>query len=462
VVLIAFFSLVSSKPVEVEVAEGEYIVIAWNDLGMHCSNKDFSTMAVLPPYNNLKAQVVKRGAGGIYPEIITSGVKVTYEIPGNTYSVGKTNFWDFAFKLFNVTLAPNVGLKGAGLSGEMTLDAASGDHYKVEGIPVTPYTDADLTNEDPYQLALVKVYDMDGKLLATTRPVIPVSNEISCVSSGCHNSEQEILNSHPKEGGFNASNKPILCASCHASNALGTIGSKEAGAFSMRIHSKHSEKTNDCYKCHPGPKTKCFRDVMFSKGKVCSDCHGTMSQIASSIEQGRRPWLDEPSCDKPGCHAVKFAVNVGKLYRESRGHGGMFCSACHGSPHAIYTSTNPRDNQQMVDLQGHSGKLKECWVCHGLTPLGNGPHGYRPVSVNDEKENNGIEIYPNPVSDFIYILYPDSHSKIEIFSFNGNKMKIGNPKYNADFTEAKFNISELPKGIYIIKIGLRTAKFVKL
>ena len=29
-----------------------YVVIAWNDLGMHCANKDFSNMCILPPYNN--------------------------------------------------------------------------------------------------------------------------------------------------------------------------------------------------------------------------------------------------------------------------------------------------------------------------------------------------------------------------------------------------------------------------
>ena len=45
----------------------EYIIIGWNDLGMHCANKDFSKMAVLPPYNNLKAHIIKKGSCFYFP-----------------------------------------------------------------------------------------------------------------------------------------------------------------------------------------------------------------------------------------------------------------------------------------------------------------------------------------------------------------------------------------------------------
>ncbi|MCA9974736.1 MAG: hypothetical protein KC413_03265, partial [Anaerolineales bacterium] len=36
-------------------AEDQYIVLAWNDLGMHCYNRDFQDLAVLPPFNTLWA-----------------------------------------------------------------------------------------------------------------------------------------------------------------------------------------------------------------------------------------------------------------------------------------------------------------------------------------------------------------------------------------------------------------------
>ena len=86
-------------------------------------------MSVLPPFNNIWAQVILRGDP---PQIVTQGIQVEYSFPDNTYSVGKTNFWDFAEKLWGVKLAPNVGLLGKGLAG--TLDA-SGDHFVAEGVP---------------------------------------------------------------------------------------------------------------------------------------------------------------------------------------------------------------------------------------------------------------------------------------------------------------------------------------
>src|SRR5689334_24691480 len=79
----------------------EYILLGWNDLGMHCSNKDFSKMAVLPPYNNVFAQLILKQNGQL-PQIVNTGYTVEYSIPGNTYSVGKTNFWTYAQVLFGL------------------------------------------------------------------------------------------------------------------------------------------------------------------------------------------------------------------------------------------------------------------------------------------------------------------------------------------------------------------------
>ena len=87
-------------------AEAEYVVLSWNDLGMHCYNRDFKDLAVLPPYNNLWAQVIKVGDP---PQIVTEGLEVTYSFPDNTYSVGKSNFWQYDQDLFGVNLPPNIG-----------------------------------------------------------------------------------------------------------------------------------------------------------------------------------------------------------------------------------------------------------------------------------------------------------------------------------------------------------------
>ncbi len=387
----------------------DFVVVAWNDLGMHCANKDFSKIVVLPPYNNLKAEVIRKGTETSWPEVVTSGFGVTYEIPGNTYSVGKTNFWSYENLLFGVNLPNNVGLTGAGLSGNM---AISGKSFFVDGIPITPYTDANLVTEDPYQLALIKAFDGTGKLIASTQPVIPVSNEINCVSSGCHTSENAILNQHSDDGGFNPNNTPILCASCHGSNALGLPGTPGLGSFSEVIHDKHKDKTNDCYKCHPGPNTQCYRDVMHAAGMVCQDCHGSVANVASSIENGRQPWLQEPSCGSIQCHGPAYAENTGQLFRNSKGHGGLYCSTCHGSPHAVVPTTNDRDNVQNIALQGYKGTLNNCAVCHGYIPSGAGPHGLPGPAVTEQNIElpggwSGISSYLIPMNKEVnYIFEP--------------------------------------------------------
>ena len=40
---------------------GNYVVIGWNDLGMHCISPRFAEMAILPPYNNLHVIIIRKG-----------------------------------------------------------------------------------------------------------------------------------------------------------------------------------------------------------------------------------------------------------------------------------------------------------------------------------------------------------------------------------------------------------------
>lgn len=358
-----------------------YIVIAWNDLGMHCANKTFANICILPPFNNQSAEVIRVGSPSLLPKVMTGteGFTVSYEVPGNTYSVGKTDFWSYASQIFGVSLPPNIGLTGLGLSGAM---ADSGNYFHAKGIPVTPFLDNNLITENPYQLTLIKAYDANSQLVATTQSVIPVSNEISCISSGCHTSEMNILQMHGNVTGFNINNRPIFCASCHADPALGTTGNGSAPYFSEVIHLKHGDFIQtDCYKCHPGPNTQCLRDTMHTAGMTCVSCHGNTKNVGTTIENGRKPWLQEPSCGATACHGPNYAENTGKLYRESRGHGNLFCSTCHGSPHAILPASRPEDNVQNIALQGYRGTLKKCSVCHGYNPTGAGPHGLYAITA---------------------------------------------------------------------------------
>jgi hypothetical protein len=361
-------------------AGGSYKILAWNDLGMHCYSRDFADLAVLPPYNTLWVQVVKNGDP---PELVTSGITVEYFYADNTYSVGKTNFWDYDQALFGVDLPPDVGLKGKGLSGTMDL---AGDHFVAEGIPITEFSDSAPTVRQPYQLATVVVKDSTtGTVLTSTQVVTPTSSEMRC--DKCHSDtgiarpsvptgkvETNILRLHDEEAGTKLMNsRPVLCASCHASNALGAPGKPGLGNLSKVMHEQHAEvipnTVDGCYNCHPGPQTRCLRDVMSTRaGMTCINCHGGMSNVSNNPN----PWLNEPRCDT--CHNSGQFNQDQTLYRFSKGHGGLYCESCHDSTHAIAPSREGNDAIKFIQLQGRDGPLQECSVCHTTTPTSGRPH----------------------------------------------------------------------------------------
>lgn len=436
---------------------GAYVVAAWSELGMHCMDgKDYSVFAVLPPYNTIHAQVIRRSEP---PAVVSSGITVTYEAVAdasgsiNTSSSGKTNFWDFVNTLFLKSPAPDTGLPGTAVQSRiaqaMTFNASLGS-WEAVGIPTVPYDDAGRRN--PYPMAKIVAKDGSGNVLATATVVLAVSDEMSC--SNCHASGSDaaaqpaagwennpdpakdtkfnILKKHDDRwnitGYLNAlqtagytyqsslyqtaqSGTPVLCAACHSTNALGAPGVAGVNPLTADMHTLHgplvnpatgttldnaSSPTGSCYLCHPGQQTKCQRGAM---NKVaCYDCHGNLTKVGSATRQG---WLDLPACQM--CHNgsarylttfdangnwrvtsdTTFATSLNKpltgknLYRYSSGHGNLYCSGCHGSQHAEYPTLQANDNVYSTNLQGHTGKIAECDVCHTTVPttLNGGPHG---------------------------------------------------------------------------------------
>ncbi len=391
------------------------MVLAYNDLGMHCMNEDFSQMMILPPYNTLHAQVVMRLPR---PRIITSDVTVSYSIPGNTHSSDKTNFWDYAYDLlgglfqFPPGFGADVGLGGQRLAGTMSA-ALDGDgrpqgDWLAAGIPLTPVTDAGVM--DPLQLASVTV-TAGSLVVAETRAVVPVSWELSCAL--CHDDSPTdaptnflIAHDDPKLGNgthlyeqWKADGKPVLCGRCHAQPELGLPGLPGVESLSLAMHKAHSTRMDDvigggmvpggigCYACHPGPTVQCLRDVHAARGMTCMNCHArgqdpTDSQACMLAvgSSARAPWSSEPRCGD--CHPRKANEKgheyeqSNTLFRNSKGHGGIFCEACHGSTHAITPAMTAADNVQAILQQNHAGPIKTCTVCHITQPRGPFQHRY--------------------------------------------------------------------------------------
>lgn len=341
-----------------------YVLIAWNDLGMHCMDSDYSVFSILPPYNNLHAQIAKRGGG-----LLTEGVVISYEATTgtdgkiNTFSQGKTNFWDYAQALFGTAPPPDVGLAGkpAPSTNPANLDFnSSHSWWQAEGIPLTPYNDDGSKNF--YPLVKVVARDASGAVLASAKVVLPVSDEMDCRL--CHGSNAarndakpkggwvndpnpekdyrfNILRLHDEKHGDAVSNRlqqlrnlgyaydpagleatarsgtPVLCAACHKSNALPGVG-LGIEPFTNAIHKKHANvidpvtgrKLNDianrgsCYNCHPGAVTACLRGAMGSAtnpdGSLKMQCQSCHGTMADVGNSNREGWLFEPNCQ--ACH----------------------------------------------------------------------------------------------------------------------------------------------------------------
>lgn len=443
VLLFAVFSVaIADTP---STGKGRYVLVGWNDLGMHCvDGNDYSVFSILPPYNNLHAQLIDP-----YGKLVKTptNIRLTYEAVAdptgsiNRSSAGKTNFWQYAQKLFGLTvpLAPEMGLAGNAMPGTsntpkpMTWQATSAQ-FVAEGIPITPYPDNPKVKGEKnyYPLMRLTARDSTNRVLATADVVLPVSDEMACAN--CHASGSKYSTAMPRQWVFDPdpnkdyklnilalhderhgtklkASQPVLCAGCHASNALGTT---KGTPLTEVLHKKHAAvietgTTADreaCYNCHPGSVTKCLRGAMGNAGMQCQNCHGSMAQVGAT---GRKGWIDEPGCGN--CHtgtAVKFAGQIRQrdafsyvggplrppadprfatasnaLYKASAGHGGLACEACHGATHAEYPSSHVNDNLMVTRLQGHTGTLAECSTCHASLSRSStaGPHGLHPLGA---------------------------------------------------------------------------------
>ncbi len=460
---------------------GNWTLLGWNNLGMHCMDDDYEVFSILPPFNTVNAQLLN--ADGRLVRNPT-GLTLTYEAIAdptgsiNRTAIGKTNFWENITEMYGLGApGPDNGLAGFAMPGTANTPqrfawggSSTLNWFEATGIPITPTDDAGHKNS--YPLMRLKARDSQNRVLAQVDVVLPVSDEMDC--RACHasgsgaaakpaagwvndpNSKHDfrynILRLHDEKHagsalytaalatmGYSPSGlfataqggTTILCAHCHSSEALPGSGLAEISPLTRAMHAKHanvlspanglalnaSTNRSACYQCHPGSTTQCLRGAMggavdAKTGQLamqCQSCHGSMTQVGATTRTG---WLDEPNCQS--CHtgtATKnsgqirytnaltstgvfrtpadstFATNpntpaAGKsLYRFSQGHGGLQCSACHGSTHAEFPSVHSNDNIYTQEIQGHAGMIAECTACHKQMPetAAGGPHGLHPI-----------------------------------------------------------------------------------
>lgn len=282
----------------------EYVLLAWNTKGMHFITDSDPYWTILPPANDIFAQLILRGDS---PEIITDGVELEYSVEkGFETPQQHVRFWDFADKLLGTSLDPGVGLGGLTVNGTMKLDEEH-NAFNAKFIPVVPYTNDNSFN--PYPVFTITARSTEtGEVLASTKTLAPNSTEIGC--KNCHGGDWrvqgvagiddetalDVLFMHDKNAGTNLAIKattgePMLCQACHGDPALGTKGQPELLNFSAAIHGWHANFLTDrkgmsaCISCHPsrpGGPTQAFRSH-HSDFMDCTNCHGTMEDHALSL-----------------------------------------------------------------------------------------------------------------------------------------------------------------------------------
>lgn len=431
-----------------------YTLIAWNDLGMHCMDgKDYSVFSILPPYNNIHAHLIDKNATA--GKNITSGVTLTYEAVAdttgsiNTASATKTNFWNWVLAIFGKKPAEDHGLNLSDPhvsnpalsknSAPMSYNSLLG-WWEAEGIPVTPYDDKMAKNY--YPMAKIVAKDSSGNVLATTKIVLPVSDEMSCKRCHASNSvnaakptggwvnnqvnlekdwKQNILRLHDEkfpsaisDAGMQSSytggsleatangGQPILCAACHKSNALMTPAKAGIKPLTEALHAKHasvidpdtglsmnsSTNRDSCYKCHPGSSTKCLRGTMGNAKKAdgsnaidCQSCHGSMSNVGRS---GREGWLDQPNCQS--CHDQNGSSSANFTRFTSVFSSGSTLRSIVDSTGRFATNANtPANGFSLYRFSKGHGNL-QCEACHGST------HAEYPSShANDNVQSVAVQ-----------------------------------------------------------------------
>jgi hypothetical protein len=434
----------------VEAAGSKYTVVAWNDLGMHCvDGNDYSVFSILPPYNNLHAQLIDSNGKLVKT---STGFTITYQAAADPAgsidrtSASKTNFWTYVLPLFGVSLTPDMGLAGYDMPGATNTPQPMGfdpkNHFFYgQGIPILPYDDKNVKNYYP----LMRVVAKSGTtILASTRAVLPVSDEIDC--SACHRSgsvsaaepsagwvydpnptkdfKRNILRLHDERkpaskamltwakyntGGLEATynaGTPILCARCHLSNALGTTGYAGVPPLTTSVHSAHvhavdpttgltlgADTNRDaCYRCHPGSTTKCLRGVMGSalnpdgtNRMQCQSCHGLLAAVGAKTRAG---WLDEPNCQ--ACHTGTAVHNSGQIrYTSALDASGNLRIAADTT--FATTPNTPQAPYSLYKLSAGHGGL-QCEACHGST------HAEFPsADRNDNLQSIALQKYAGPL-----------------------------------------------------------------
>ncbi|PKN07214.1 MAG: hypothetical protein CVU73_13210 [Deltaproteobacteria bacterium HGW-Deltaproteobacteria-8] len=351
----------------------EYVLLAWSGLGMHMIVESQGVFTLRPALAELSAQLIKRGDS---PSKVTEGVELTCAVEG--------------------------AKEGGGQPVDMKI-LEGRDWFQAPAIRISPRGASGVFN--PYPLVTVEARDAATKtVLARTRAVLPVSDEVGCAS--CHGGAkagsvtgagispetgQNILRIHDRMNRTSLASqvragKTVACTSCHADPLTGAEGKDGLLGISAALHGFHAstlkgQGPESCARCHPSRPDGATRFLRGLHGQVldCTTCHGALEDHAvgllkRELETNKRgakrllsqitpqsgpqdkipprtAWAQTPDC--LACHQEFGAPDPSRAFGnwtkaapdrfKSRldEMGALSCPACHGAQHALYPAVNP-------------------------------------------------------------------------------------------------------------------------
>jgi hypothetical protein len=342
-------------------------LLAWNDLGMHCMDTDYSVFTLLPPFNNLNAQLVV-GGKLVAPDPVSPAYTLTYESTAdprtgalNTYSAGagKSNFWDHFGALFGGALAPNMGMTGNPMATTRPARlkwVPEFNWFEATGIPITPIDDAG--NFNAYPMVKVTARNASGQEIATTRAVLPVSTEMNCRE--CHASVTGSADASPAGGWVNAAATPT--ERDWRMNALRLHDEKNAGnpTYATLLAAKGYAPGLESAVAGSGGSKAIFCDTCHNRNALTVWGLGGVDAVTpmTVAMHNRHAAVKLPGTSTPldavGSRDACYACHPGKTTQCLRGAMGnpvdassakhvMECQSCHGSMKTVGRSTPKRE-----------------------------------------------------------------------------------------------------------------------
>jgi len=378
-----------------------HVVIAFNDLGMHCADLAADPLSVLPPFNTLNAHLIRKGSTGAQaPQILDgTGVELRYSAASNpndpvgpgsinstsqNYPVGtplrdalirKTDFWD-EFANTGMTLAATLfpGLNPLPDEGLQTIDNPDHGRYMpgisepyvanepqafgafieskrwftAQGIPMTGVDDRGRPNS--YPVMRVQAIDTNtNDVLATTDAVTPVSSEVDC--RDCHTAGR--VGADPTA----RTNGPVFVSPA-SSDRIDVETAAKINALALHDFKHHTSF------------------IASGQPVLCAGCHRS-NALAVVGGPGGNPALPNMSAVAHGFHGRLQVNGDGSLMRDASGEPVLVDPAVPPPSDWLLVPDDPNAPMESTCFLCHPGKVTQCFrgamftagqtciTCHG-------------------------------------------------------------------------------------------------